>query len=494
MKHLYTSILYLPVLLMAAGCTLDDIDTQMTDEEALASIRLECDALESYTVPAERGKTLSFRVSATTPWSIEVPSDAAWLTVSPLSSAVSSLSEDITVKAAPNEGFVNRTAVLTVSGKNTDKKYQVTVTQLRSGQLVVEPVAGEFAKTGGQLPFTIGSNNAWKVEAADPWLTFSQDSGESDGTPRTVTVQAVAAVNKAIVRKTTVTVASGELTASFEVTQQGETLEFEPLDSPSVDRKGGELLLAVNATLDWRVETDNPAFTAEKTADGKVKVSAPWNNRFAPRTARITLKPVADDLGEVSNSIEVTQAVNFKLEGNYEVLEDGAVKLSCGAKSRVTTLDNFRYVNLVLTLGDKNFGDKGELWCAVSAGGCNIYNQLSLGGNLRIRQDGTLPVAKQSTYKNTSLSNITKDKLNAMTEYRFEVLPDGKVDPSYSNVYWHYVNFWYNGVLNTSVNYRSVFADDPTAEGAYWFGFYNTTSDGTWYVVNTCDITPIAES
>ena len=58
MKHLYTSILYLPVLLMAAGCTLDDIDTQMTDEEALASIRLECDALESYTVPAERGKTL----------------------------------------------------------------------------------------------------------------------------------------------------------------------------------------------------------------------------------------------------------------------------------------------------------------------------------------------------------------------------------------------------------------------------------------------------
>ena len=204
--------------------------------------------------------------------------------------------------------------------------------------------------------------------------------------------------------------------------------------------------------------------------------------------------PVADDLGEVSNSIEVTQAVNFKLEGNFEVLEGGAVKLSCGAKSRVTTLDNFRYVNLVLTLGDKNFGDKGELWCAVSAGGCNIYNQLSLGGNLRIRQDGTLPVAKQSTYKNTSLSNITKDKLNAMTEYRFEVLPDGKVDPSYSNVYWHYVNFWYNGVLNTSVNYRSVFADDPTAEGAYWFGFYNTTSDGTWYVVNTCDITPIAES
>ena len=74
-----------------------------------------------------------------------------------------------------------------------------------------------------------------------------------------------------------------------------------------------------------------------------------------------------------------------------------------------------------------------------------------------------------------------------MTEYRFDVLPDTE------NTAYHYLRFYYNGTQKAQQNYYSVFADDPSASGNYWFGFYNSTSDGTWYVVKSCDITPIAE-
>ena len=473
------------------SCTLDEIDTQMTDEEAIASIRLECDALESYTIQAEKPQAVSFSVTSTTPWTVTCSGNPDWLTVSPSSSAESSLSEDIVIKAKANDGFVDRSTIVTIQGENTDITHQVTITQLRKGKLVVIPVTEEFEKTGGSLPFTVEANLAWEITAADPWLTFSENSGMGDGSAKTI--QAKAEANKSIVRQTTVTVTSGDLKFDFDVTQKGEFLEFLPVDDPSIDRKGGEIEIGVKASMDWKVETDDPSFTVTKVGSDKMKVSAPFNNKFAPKNVTLTLKPVSDEYGDVSNSLVISQDINFKFDGNCEVLPDGSVKLSCGAKSKVTTIDEYRFVTIVLTLGDKNFGEKGELWCATNALGCNIYNQLSLGGNLRIRQDGTLPTAGTSTYKNVSHSGIDQDALNAMTEYRFEVLPDGTVDPSYENVQWHFVNFWYNGELNTQLNFRSIFYDDASAAGTYWFGFYNETSDGTWYVIKSCDVTPVAE-
>ena len=466
--------------LLAFSCVMDKIDTQITDEEAIANIRLECDALESYTIQAENPQAVSFSVSSTTPWEISGVPD--WLTVSPLSSSVSSLSEDIVIKAKANTGFTDRSATLTIKGKNTEIAPKVVITQLRKGKLVVTPITAEFAKTQDSKTFSIESNISWTASVDDDWLTLSDYEGNGDKT-----VTASAAQNKALVRKTKVHVESGELKQEFEVVQNGELLEFINVETTEINAAGGELVLSVNSTLDWKVEVVNSVFTVTKQGSDKVKIVAPDNNKCAERNATVTLKPTASGFGdEVSSSISVSQGVKFTFDGNYEILEDGSVKLSCGAKSRVITADAYRYVSIVLTMGDVNFGDKGEMWCSVAASGCNIYNQLSLGGNLRIRTDGTLPNAGTSTYKNTSFS-INKDELNAMTEYRFDVLPDTE------NTAYHYLRFYYNGTQKAQQNYYSVFADDPSASGNYWFGFYNSTSDGTWYVVKSCDITPIAE-
>lgn len=490
MKTIFKTAIYLSVLLAASSCVLDDIDTQITDEQALASAKLECDALESYSVAAEHAKTVYFRINSNTPWSIEVPETAGWLTVSPLSSAVSSLSGDISVRAADNAGFIDREATITVKARDIETKYTVTIRQTRSGELEVTPVEGNFDKTGSTLPFSFTCNNDWTVSAADEWLTFDKTSGVNAGTPATVNIQATASANPAVIRTTTVTVKAGDLTETFEATQNGETLEFVATsETPSVNRKGGETLLDVNATIDWKVECEDEGITVERV-DNQVKVSAPWNNRLAPRTITVVIKPTASGLEGISSSAQVTQDSNFELQGKYTVLEDGSVKMSAASSGTVTKAyfkDACRYMDMTLTFGEKNFGASGQLWVQTKLGSVNIYNQLSLDGNKRIRTDGNLAdEAATSAYKSVNFS-VTAAELNAMDTYHYKTAPQ-EADQSK----WDML-FEINGVQKAlaSGGHNPYYYDSGYAK--YWFGFTSNTADGTYYVIKTCDVTSIVE-
>ena len=479
MKTIFKTIACLSAALLAYSCVLDEIDTQITDEEAIAQIRLECDALESYTIQSQKPQAVSFRVNSTTPWEI-TGFENSWLTVEPASSKVSSLSEDITVKATANNTLSDRTITLTVKGANTTITHSINITQMRMGQLTVEPVVGDYDKAGATKTFTVSSNISWEATAADDWLTLNPSSGTSDGPMKTVTVSAEAAANKSLSRSTIVTVVSGDEKTQFFVKQDGHTLEFQQLESPVIDRKGGELLFTVNATLDWKVESSNANFTATKMSDTQVKVSAPFNNQFAERKATITLKPTSDEFGDVSGSTEVSQGVNFTLQ-NCELLEDGSIKMSGSAGSRVVTIDEYRdNFDLTLTMGDKNFGTAGQLWVQGKIGGVNIYNQLSLGGNTRIRTDGTMAGDGGSSYKSSTYS-ITQDELNAMETYHYKIATNA-ADATKMDML-----FEVNGTEKKSHTGPNPFYYDEGST-TFYFGFYSTTSDGSWYVVKTCDI------
>ena len=258
------------VSLLVYSCKLEEIDSQMTEEEAIAAIKLDCDALESYTIQATKPQAVSFTVSSTTPWT--VTTDVDWLTVSPASSADSSLSEDVRITAAANTGLSDRNATVTVAGKNTSIKYTIAITQMRKGKLTVTPFTEEFALDGAKQTFTLETNLPWEAHAEDEWLTLSPASGESDGTLKSFTVEVTAAANKSVTRNTKIIVISGDEKNEFTVNQKGQSLEVLPLESPAIDRKGGELIFGVNATMDWIVESDNEAFTAVK--DGTDKVSS----------------------------------------------------------------------------------------------------------------------------------------------------------------------------------------------------------------------------
>lgn len=483
MKRIFKTALYLSVMLMAGSCVLDQIDSQ----PAVAP-SLKCDALESYTIQAAKPQDVSFRVSANTPWAITGFENANWVTVTPTSSAVSSLSEDIRIKTSVNTELSDRSVTLTVKGENADATYTIKLTQLRSGKLTVTPIAetDAFPMAGGTNTFLVEANMDWSVSAADSWLSFSPSSGTSDGTMKSVTVTATAEANKSINRSTLVSVTSGDEKFEFTVHQKGQSLEF-LTDAQTIDisRKGGEIVLGVEATMDWSLECDNTAFTVNKEGSDKIRISAPWNNVFAPRKAKLTIKPVSSSYGDVSRSVELVQDINFTLQ-NCEVLDDGSVKMSGSAGSRVVTIDEFRdNFDITLTLDQNHFGTAAQLWIQGKVGDVNIYNQLTLGGNTRIRTDGNLAGGAGSGYKSSTYS-ITQSELNAMKTYRYKIAANAE-DKTMMDM-----AFFVNGSEIKSHTGPNPFYYD-SGSTTFYFGFYSTTTDGSWYVVKTCDVIPIAE-
>ncbi|MBO7644606.1 MAG: BACON domain-containing protein [Bacteroidales bacterium] len=472
-----TIVKILSVGLLAAACQQFYVDTQMTPDQAVA--KLECDALETYTIQGDKPQAVSFKVASTTPWTITGYEKAEWLKVSPVSSAFSSLSEDIVINAVANPNYQDRSATLTLSSEGTDTTYKIVINQTRKGKLFVQGVIDVFEAEGNTLPFTIETNLAWEVRSDEQWLSFDKNSGVGDGTVQTI--NATAAANASVSRKATVTVSAGEDKVSFEVNQKGQSLEFLPVEEPVIDRMGGTLELGVKTTMNWVVECDNSDFTVVKEAD-KVVVSAPFNNKFKARTAVITIKPASGDFGDVSSTVEVSQDCNFELSGGCEVLEDGSVKFSASSdKPRVTTKDRIRYASIVLTMGDVHFGDKGHLCLSTHdaglTGNSELQCQVNLDGNKRLRTNGG------NTSYNTAKFSISKDELNALKTYQVDFVPDTETP---GNIH---LEFFYNGTSMASLSSPSPFVDDPESGGHYFFGFESSKDDDSWYIVKSCDIT-----
>ena len=492
MKTIFKTAICLSVMLMASSCVLDSIDSQPA-----ADPRLECDALESYTVQAVKPQDVSFSISATTPWTITGFENASWVTVTPASSSVSSLAEDIRIVAAENPDTEERSVVLTVKGENVATTYSVKLTQARRGKLVVTPIPASdaFAAAGGSKTFTVQANQEWEASVADSWLSLTPASGSSSGDMKSFSVTAKAEANSSLNRSTTVTVIAGDDKVEFTVNQLGQSLEISQPAFTEVDRKGGEFELDVNATMDWKAECNVPEVTLTKASNSKLKVNVPWNNKFAPRTVKITIKPTSASYGDVSSSVEFTQDINFEFSGHCEVLEDGSVKIYGDDKSRVKMKDRARYVNIIIKMGDKsNFCDKAQMWTyandAVEGVEIEIQNQIQLGKRIRVRLNGHLPKSGESCYDSKDYE-ITKDELNAMKEYRVDVVPGTN---STNGVQHLNFSFSYNGTLRSDVlDKPSIFADTPDSGCHYWFGCYDASNDGTWYVVKSCDVIPVAE-
>jgi hypothetical protein len=365
---------------------------------------------------------------------------------------------------------LERTATVTVVAGNDEESFEVT----QKGTFEMTEITGEFPGAGGSRVLRLRTDLAWTVSADKDWISFDKESGA--GSSGVTAINVTAAPNDDVSRKAVITVTAGGESHEFEVSQAGASFAIIPPDDPSIDRLGGELVVAVDATKAWEPRTEAPGFSVEKVDDSHFKVIAGWNNTFGQRKGVVSI--VA---GTASDSIEITQDTNFDVQ-NGEVLEDGSVKLSGDKGSRVYFKDGLRCMTLVLTMGEKHFGDAGQLWVQGALGGVNIYNQLSLGGNTRIRTDGNMAdEAGTSAYKSSSYS-ISKDELNAMDTYEYGLKPNAD-DKTLMDMW-----FKVNGTEKKAHTGNNPFYYNP-ATVSYYFGFYGTTSDGSWYVVKSCDFT-----
>ena len=419
---------------------------------------------------AATGGPLSFTINTNKPWAVR--SDVSWLKFSPENGQPDPDGRTITVVAtAEPSDVMERVATVTVTAGDDEETFDVT----QKGSFEMTAITGEFPGAGGSQALKLRTDLPWTVSADKDWITFDKESGEGSNAQTVINV--TAKPNDDAARKAVITVTAGGESHTFEVMQAGSAFAIIPPADPTIDRKGGELLIEVDATKSWEPKTEVPGFSVEKVDDTHFKVVAGYNNIFAPRKGQVSIIAASG----ATDSIEITQDTNFTVQ-NGEVFEDGSVKLSGDKGTRVQFKDGLRCMTLVLTMGEKSFGDGGQLWVQGSIGSVNIYNQLSLDGNTRIRTDGNMAdEAASSAYKSTKYS-ITKDELNAMNTYEYGLKPNAE-DPTQLDMW-----FKVDGTEKISHTGANPFYYNP-AEVNYYFGFYSATSDGSWYVVKSCDLT-----
>ena len=415
------------------------------------------------------GGPLSFTINTNVPW--EIHSDASWLHIEPERGNPDPDGRTLTIVATADPSDVlERMATVTVIAGDDEESFDVT----QKGEFDMTEITGEFPGNGGTQVLKLRTDLAWTVSADKDWLTFDKEAGQGDGKQTAINV--TAAPNDDVARKAVITVRVAGEDHSFEVHQGGASFNIVPPADPTIDRLGGELVLEVNASKAWEPQTDVPGFTVTKVDDSHMKVAAGFNNLFAQRKGAVS---IVSSTG-ATDSVEITQDVNFSFDGHYEILENGAVKVYVDQKTRVTLIDPVRYASFVLKMGDVSFDDKAEFVLNThDANGGEMQCQIRLGaGKKRLRTNGG------ATEYNTKSIDITKDELNAMTEYRMDFRPNeeaGKID----------LEFFYNGASKAKMTSKDPFAgNDATCH--YFFGCEDAASgSATWYVVKSCDVTII---
>ena len=437
-------------------------------------IKMDTDVREAYTISGTNPQPVTFSIASTTPWEITGYEAAEWLSVKPASSALSSLSTDVTLTAVPNDTYEDRSVTLTLKGEGIDKVWTIEVSQVMKNKFYVQPIIEEFdGKTENSLTFTIETNLAWEVRSADAWLTFDKTSGTGTGAIETIT--ATASENPGTERTTTVTVTAGADVVTFDVLQKGgKTLEFVTTELEMISYAGGEALLDVNASMDWTVTSD-AEWLAVENAGTQVKATAAANNGFAERKAVVTIE--GDGL---TAQFELTQDTMFELE-NAELLEDGSVKLDGANGARVNIKAGLRYFTAALNVKEIKFGEKGQFWFFSETDG-DFGNWMTV-GKFRLRTNN----GSVSNYDNTYYDDdMSVEFLNTMKTYEFTVTPDAETAGNGKFI------FTVNDVTVESHSWASPFAGTDAAF-EWYFGFNSATSDGTYYVIESCTITPIAE-
>lgn len=435
------------------------------------------------------GGPLTFTIQTNLPW--EVRSSEGWITFNRENGEPDPLGRTLSIiaTAAPSE-VLERTATITVTAGDDEESFDV----VQKGIFTIVEPAGSFESAGGDLTFTLKTDLPWTVTPDKDWISFNPAEGVGDGSSQVITATATA--NDGALRTATVTVTAGGVARTIEMSQKGFDFEILAPESNVFPDHGGEILLTVKASMAWEPVSAVNGWTVEKVDATSFKVKAAFNNIFKDKTGVVSITGP----GGAQFDVELTQPCAFTFSGHTEVLEDGSVKIYGDQVSRCTLVNPLRYASFILTMGEKSFSDKAQMWLyskdATSATEIEIQNQITLGTRVRVRLNGNLPGSGLKTYDSQDYA-MTQDELNAMTEYRVDILPSASSTPhpvTGEPVGHLNLSFSYNGVLRSAVlDKPSIFAEDPTAAAHYWFGTYDSAGDTSYYVVKTCDVIIVEE-
>ena len=172
----------------------------------------------------------------------------------------------------------------------------------------VEPASLLFTKDGGNKDVNITSNGDWTVDTPSvDWLTVAPNRGSNNGSI-TLTADAnksTATLNTSITVRVKDAYGNNVGSKTISVTQSGEDkyLRANP-DHPAFAHEGGTMDIAVEANVDWSVNSNTTWCKGEKTSVSALKVTVDPNNSTEERESILTLKDVN---GSLSCTVTVKQ-------------------------------------------------------------------------------------------------------------------------------------------------------------------------------------------
>lgn len=372
----------------------------------------------SFDVPMEGGN-VEVKLKSNVKYEVVIPSDCDWLSIAPEAAKSRALEEStFTLVAKENTSYKERTAIITVTSKDTGISSKITVRQPFNPVFKADNNVFEVAMEGGIVTINMESNVTYDVVIPDDckWVTRAKASNTKATTTSAVTLSV--AENKSYKeRNVVITIGNEEaqkagaikepikiyINQSFTTTLKVEKPEIEvPMEGNTVSvNLESNVPYEVNIPCDWIKQVSGSKTRAAKTSVVSFRVDA--NTSGQDRSATVKIKNTHGD-EEVSVTITQKFSVVFSVDESPLVIDElgGTRSISVAANVDIEVLPQ----NDWLTVGEKKSGGKGY-WTQVI--------NVAAFKNKVAQREGTVKFLHAPTNKAFNIK-ITQNRLLYITE------------------------------------------------------------------------------
>lgn len=372
----------------------------------------------SFDVPMEGGN-VEVKLKSNVKYEVVIPSDCDWLSIAPEAAKSRALEEStFTLVAKENTSYKERTAIITVTSKDTGISSKITVRQPFNPVFKADNNVFEVAMEGGIVTINMESNVTYDVVIPDDckWVTRAKASNTKATTTSAVTLSV--AENKSYKeRNVVITIGNEEaqkagaikepikiyINQSFTTTLKVEKPEIEvPMEGNTVSvNLESNVPYEVNIPCDWIKQVSGSKTRAAKTSVVSFRVDA--NTSGQDRSATVKIKNTHGD-EEVSVTITQKFSVVFSVDESPLVIDElgGTRSISVAANVDIEVLPQ----NDWLTVGEKKSGGK-DYWTQVI--------NVAAFKNKVAQREGTVKFLHAPTNKAFNIK-ITQNRLLYITE------------------------------------------------------------------------------
>ncbi len=265
------------------------------------------------TIAPPANSTKNFDISSNVSWTLS--SDQTWLKAD---EQAGTGNKTIVLKADENTALTERSATITISGKDVPTQ-KITVTQQGTAPALSlsTNTLSISAEQNSTKTFDITSNTDWEVSADQTWLSVNSDKGSGD---KTITITALENTQVQI-RKASITISAKNLASkTITVTQSaaGILLSVSLSEIMLSSKASSDKVFEINSNTDWEINiNENWLSTDKKSGSGSmtIKIDAQENPSNSIRKANI----VVSAQGTAPLTITVSQEAN-----NPSGIDEGA--------------------------------------------------------------------------------------------------------------------------------------------------------------------------